>query len=134
MGCIEENAAHMFTLLVCLTVRIIRYWFLFTHHSYFAYMQPKFCLIRDYFKAPMFDFVPLCPLNLLEPTILRQQWTIPRIGFECSILWKVLCTVRYGTLMSCFGLEVRAKTNVHNVRNEPFSKRTNIRIFVRFDD
>ena len=28
----------------------------------------------------------------------------------------------------------RAETNIRNVTNEPFSKRTNIRIFVRFDD
>ena len=27
----------------------------------------------------------------------------------------------------------RAETNIRNVTNEPFSKRTNIRIFVRFD-
>ena len=27
---IEENAAHMFTLLVCLTVRIIRFWIILT--------------------------------------------------------------------------------------------------------
>ena len=28
----------------------------------------------------------------------------------------------------------RAETNIRNVTNEPFSKRTNIRIFVGFDD
>ena len=28
----------------------------------------------------------------------------------------------------------RADTNIRNATNEPFSKRTNIRIFVRFDD
>ena len=28
----------------------------------------------------------------------------------------------------------RAETNIRNATNEPFSKRTNIRIFVRFDD
>ena len=28
----------------------------------------------------------------------------------------------------------RAEANIRNVTNEPFSKRTNIRIFVRFDD
>ena len=28
----------------------------------------------------------------------------------------------------------RGETNIRNVTNEPFSKRTNIRIFVRFDD
>ena len=28
----------------------------------------------------------------------------------------------------------RAETNIRNVTNEPFSKRTNIRIFVRFDE
>ena len=29
---------------------------------------------------------------------------------------------------------IRAETNIRNVQNEPFSKRTNIRIFVRFDE
>ena len=28
---------------------------------------------------------------------------------------------------------IRAETNIRNVTNEPFSKRTNVRIFVRFD-
>ena len=28
----------------------------------------------------------------------------------------------------------RTETNIRNVTNEPFSKRTNIRIFVRFDE
>ena len=31
-------------------------------------------------------------------------------------------------------LNIGAETNIRNVTNEPFSKRTNIRIFVRFDD
>ena len=30
--------------------------------------------------------------------------------------------------------KTRAETNIRNATNEPFSKRTNIRIFVRFDD
>ena len=31
-------------------------------------------------------------------------------------------------------VESRAETNVRNVTNEPFSKQTNIRLFVRFDE
>ena len=31
-------------------------------------------------------------------------------------------------------INTRAETNIRNVTNETFSKRTNIRIFVRFDD
>ena len=31
-------------------------------------------------------------------------------------------------------IQSRAETNIRNVTNKPFSKRTNIRIFVRFND
>ena len=36
--------------------------------------------------------------------------------------------------MHLYTVIIRAETNIRNVTNEPFSKRTNIRIFVSFND
>ena len=58
-----------------------------------------------------------------------DRWT-PKNMTSYTTIIHFLCLAfpDYGITIS------RAETNIRNVTNEPFSKRTNIRIFVRFDD
>ena len=46
----------------------------------------------------------------------------------------VMLQVSYSVISYDYVIMTRAETNIRNVTNEPFSKRTNIRIFVRFDE
>ena len=50
--------------------------------------------------------------------------------FGGFVLWNTF----FDSFWNILALKSRAETNFRNVANEPFSKRTNIRIFVRFYD
>ena len=68
------------------------------------------------------------PLAKEAEKLMKIQKTYELISYQgTNILYKK----EKGTMHA---KKCRAETNIRNVANEPFSKRTNIRIFVRFDD
>ena len=68
-------------------------------------------------------------INTLSDRIFKKNL---KRGLEFTLLVVGKCLI-YSMLLLNHKIG-RAETNIRNVTNEPFSKRTNIRIFVRFDD
>ena len=65
----------------------------------------------------------------MTKNVIKSTWYRIKRNINCVIKLELKLTKICDT-----DVIIRAETNIRNVTNEPLSKQTNIRIFVRFDE